>query len=282
MTWQEYQLATSKFYEKFESFGKISHNILIPDRLTGQNRQVDVWGEVYVGGHIITMLIDAKFRKRKLDIKDVEEVESLGRAVRANKIAIVTSHGWTESAENYAHFSSIDLRILAPEEALDLILEDKWFMCYNCEDECVIMDSDGVIYQEDSGLFFIWYSGKCRSCRDIYFHCPACGDRKILEHNDKYKCHCNHTWKKNKEELLIKFEGFKAFQRIDNKRKTPIELLYWIHGYPKELWRKLTLSTITVDTDKGGFQYFSFTPTGKLVKPDMIDDEGPVFFFSID
>ncbi|MEN5087996.1 restriction endonuclease [Sphingobacterium faecium] len=281
MTWQEYQLATSKFYEKFESFGKISHNILIPDRLTGQNRQVDVWGEIYVGNHIVTMLIDAKFRKDKLDIKDVEEVEALGRAVKANKVAIVTSSGWTEPAEKYANLSSIDLRIMNPEQALDLIIENKWFMCYSCKDECVIMDSDGAIYQEDSGLFFIWYSGKCRNCKDIYFHCPACGDRKILEKNDKYKCDCNHIWKKNKDELMIKFKGFKSFQRIDNKKKIPVEFLFWANGYPKEFWGRLVFSTLEIDTDKGNSQYFLITPDGGLATPDYLDEDGPSFFFPI-
>lgn len=281
MTWQEYQLATSKFYEKIETFGNITHNIQIPDRLTGQLRQVDVWGEIYVGSHTITMLIDAKFRKGKLNVKDVEEVESLGRAVKANKIAIVTSCGWTAPAEKYANLSSIDLKIMDTEEALDLILEDKWFMCYNCEDECVVMDSDGVIYQEGSDLFFIWYSGKCRNCGDIYFHCPACGDRKILENNDKYECNCNHIWKKNKDELSIKFKDFKTFQRIDNKRKIPIEFLYWINGYTKEYWGRLILSTLAIDTDKQNTHYFVIAPDGSLVKPDMIDDDGPVFFFPI-
>lgn len=281
MTWQEYQLATSKFYEKIESFGKITHNVQIPDRLTGQNRQIDVWAEFNVGDHTITMLIDAKYRKSKLDIKDVEEVESLGRAVRANKIAIMTSCGWSEPAEKYAKLSSIDLRIMTPEQALDLIIEDKWFMCYHCEDECVVMDSDGVLFQEDSGLFFIWYSGKCRNCKDIYFYCPACGDRKILEEKDKYKCYCKHTWKKENDELHIKFKGFKSFQRIDNKRKVPIEFLFWLNLYDIKYWGNIIFSSLMIESDKGNNFYFSITPDGGLAKADFVDDDGPCFFFPI-
>lgn len=282
MTWQEYQNAVGLLYQNMDSIGIVKHNVYLPDRITGQKRQIDTWLEVNAGGHQVNILIDAKFRKSKIDVKDVEEVEALGNSVKAHKIVIVTSMGWTEPAYEKAKFSNNDLRILTVEDALDLLLPNKWFMCYHCEDECVVMDNDGVLFRENSGLFFDWYAGKCRKCGDTYFHCPECGNRKILEDGDKYKCSCKHKWKKDGEKLLIKFNDLKNYQRIDNSPAVPIEFLYWMTGYDRPYWAKLVLSLLNIPTDKGNVHSFMIHPfTGKPVKPHFVDGE-PVFYFGLD
>lgn len=282
MKWQEYQEAVGLLYKNMDAMGKVFQNIFIPDKITGQKRQVDTWLELNMHGHQVNILIDAKYRDGKIDVKDVEEVEALGNSVNANKIVIVTNKGWTKPAFKKAKFSNNDLRILTVEEALDLLVPNKWFMCYNCKDECVVMDSDGVLYRENSGLFFDWYAGKCRDCGDTYFHCPECGSRKILEKGDKYKCSCNHIWKKDSEKLLIKFNDLKNYQRIDNSLEVPVEFLYWLLQYPRPYWAKLVLSSFQVPTDKGNVLLFAIHPfTGQLTRPEFIDGE-PVFYFGLD
>ncbi|MCT4645792.1 MAG: restriction endonuclease [Carboxylicivirga sp.] len=282
MTWQEYQNAVGTLYENMKDMGVVKQNLYIPDKITGQKRQVDVWWELKVGEHRVNILIDAKYRKEKIDIKDLEEVEALAKSVKADKVIIVTNNGWTKPAETKAEFSSIDLRVLKVEEAFDLIIPDKWLMCYDCTDECVIMDSDGVVYRENSNLFFDWYAGKCRCCGNTYLHCPECGKRVILEDSDDYECMCNHIWKKDNDELHIKFNDLDSFQRIDNVKPVPIEFLYWLLGYSKEYWMKLILSILNVNTDKGNQLYFMINPDQKgIIKPDYIDEDGPVFYIPI-
>jgi len=283
MTWQEYQKAVGTLYQNIESksMGEVKYNIYIPDKVSGQNRQIDVWWELNVQGHKVNILIDAKYRKCKIDVKDVEEVEALASSVKANKVIIVTNNGWTESAFKKAEFSNTDLKILDADKALDLIIPDKWFMCYNCTDECVIMDSDGVLYREGSGLFFDWYAGKCRSCGDTYFHCPECGSRKILEDGDKYKCYCKHKWKKENEKLFIKFNDLKNYKRIDNAPEVPVEFLFWVLGYSREYWAKLVLATCNIPTDKENTFTFMIGLNGEIVKPDFFDEDGPAFYIPI-
>lgn len=281
MKWQEYQEAVGLLYKNMDAMGNVSQNTFIPDKITGQKRQVDTWLELNMHGHQVNVLIDAKFRKGKIDVKDVEEVEALGNSVNANKIVIVTNKGWTKPALKKAKFSNNDLRILTVEEALDLLVPNKWFMCYNCKDECVVMDSDGILYRENSGLFFDWYAGKCRGCGDTYFHCPECGNRKILEKDDKYKCSCNHIWKKDSEKLFIKFNDLKKYQRIDNSLEVPVEFLYWLLQYPRPYWAKLLLSSFQIPTDQGNVNSFMINPfSGELIRPEFIDGE-PVFYFSL-
>ena len=283
MTWQEYQQAVSKMYETMTDMGIVKHNIRIPDKITGQKRQIDTWWEIKINGHRINVLIDAKYRKGKIDIKDLEEVEALAASVKAHKIIIVTNKGWTKPAMKKANFCDIDLKILKIEDALDLIIPDKWFMCHDCPDECVVMDSDGILYREDSGLFFDWYAGRCRKCKNIYFHCPGCGKRIILENDDEYICYCKHVWKKNDDELFIKFENLDFFQRIDNAQKATPRFLLWLLGYPREYWfHELAFRICSVKTDKGNIFHFMIHPvTGELIKPDYIDEGEPVFLLGI-
>lgn len=283
MTWQEYQEAVAKLYENMKGMGVVRHNIYLPDKITGQKRQIDVWWELTLEEHKINILIDAKYRKEKIDIKDLEEVEALASSVNASKVIIVTNNGWTKPAKTKAQFSNVDLRLLKVEEALDLIIPNKWFMCYDCVDECVVMDNDGVLFRENDNLFFEWYAGKCRNCGNTYVYCPGCGSRTILEDGDKYECSCNHKWKKEKEKLFIKFNDLKDFQRIDNGQEFPIELLYWMLGYPKEYWAKLILSIINMKTDKGNtFSFMIHPENGEIIKPDYVDDDSPVFFWGIE
>lgn len=282
ISWQKYQEAVGLFYTGVEKLGDIQLNIHIPDKVTGQPRQVDAWCELKLGDHIVKVLIDAKYRAGKIDIKDLEEVEALAKAVKADKAIIVTNNGWTKPSIKRAEFSSIDLRILSVEQALNLTIKDKWMMCQSCKDECVVMDSDGVMYQTDTELFFDWYAGKCRECKDMYLHCPGCGNRVILEDGDEHKCSCPNEWKREGDELLLKLGGVDNFQRIDHLPKAPSEFVFWLLRYPREYWARISFQILQVPTVEGDTFSFMINPdNGEMMKPDYEDDNGPTFFFPI-
>jgi hypothetical protein len=89
-------------YEQAEGIGVVRRNVLLPDKVTGQMRQIDGLIELEVKGHQIWILVDAKFRKDKLDVKDIEDVLALVEAVNASKSVIVAANGWTGPAETKA------------------------------------------------------------------------------------------------------------------------------------------------------------------------------------
>ncbi len=107
MTWQEYQKAVSHLYKKMEVIGDPHHDIRIPDKITGQKRQVDVWWTMEVGGHTINILIDAKFNERPIDINDIDAVASLASSVSAHKAIVITNNRYTEPALKKATFIRI-------------------------------------------------------------------------------------------------------------------------------------------------------------------------------
>lgn len=209
MKWQEYQEAVGRFYEQIEGMGKVSKNITIPDRITRQPRQIDVWLDVDVKGHKIGILIDAKFRKEKLDVKDVEEVLSLADAVGANKSVIVALNGWTDPAQLKADASSLDLRLWTLEQALDIMVPDKWVMCDACNNDCIVLEyGGGFEYKHFWSLLSV---GICRECKAVFVHCWACDKEILLEKGQDAFCECGHAWKNTDNGPLLQVNGDKEW-----------------------------------------------------------------------
>ncbi|UUO16581.1 HEAT repeat domain-containing protein [Dolichospermum heterosporum] len=119
MNWQEYQDAVGELYAQMDDIGCVRKNITLPDKETGQARQIDVWLEYKFKGHTIGILVDAKYRKEKLDVKDVEEVIALADAVGATKSVIVALSGWTGPAGIKAQLKGMDLKLWTLEQALN-------------------------------------------------------------------------------------------------------------------------------------------------------------------
>lgn len=65
MTWQEYQQAVGELYEQLDDLGTVMRDVRIPDKITGQLRQIDVLVEIEAYEHTLQIVIDAKFQKTK-------------------------------------------------------------------------------------------------------------------------------------------------------------------------------------------------------------------------
>lgn len=204
MTWQEYQEAVAALYEQADGFGAVSRNVLVPDKVTGQPRQLDVVIEIEAKGHSMKLVVDAKFHSVPIDVREVEAVLALAEAVGANKAVIVAANGWTEPAKTKADHSGCDLLLLSVEQALDLIVSDKWKMCPSCAADCIVLDQDGVV-QMDDGLFIWWLAGQCRGCKCARIHCQDCGVKAYVELGDEHVCGCGHAWSSTNDGVAIEF-----------------------------------------------------------------------------
>lgn len=198
MTWQEYQEAVAIFYEQLEGIGNIQRNVYLPDIVTGQKRQVDVLITFSERGHNLSILIDAKFYSHKLDIKEIEAVMELSKAVGVNKSVIVAPNDFTEPAKIKANFMQCDLRIFTIDEATDLIIPEKWFLCQTCYHDCIILDQPGAVQFKDSSYLW-WLGGQCRECKTSCIVCQGCGKKMILPVDTDSVCDCGYTWFNNIE-----------------------------------------------------------------------------------
>lgn len=202
MNWQEYQEAVAILYEQIEGFGNVKRNVYIPDKVTGQNRQIDVLIEICERGHKLTILIDAKFRSQPIDVKDVEEVLALASAVKASKTVIVTLNGWTKPAEIKAQNEDCDLKILSLETALQIIVPEKWKMCPTCENDCIVLDQDGMAKLEN-GFIIWWLAGQCRECKTARINCQDCGLKLYIENGKSINCDCGHKWSSSYDGITV-------------------------------------------------------------------------------
>ncbi|NDV43077.1 restriction endonuclease [Flagellimonas sediminis] len=221
MKWQEYQEAVGQLYDQMDGLGTVRKNITIPDRVTGQPRQVDVWWEIKLENHTFKILIDAKKRKGKIDVKDVEEIMMLAQSVNADKAIIVTNNEWTIPAEIRAKFDGLDLRILTIDEATDLVVEDKWLMCKICRKDCVVLDQSG--FTTKNGLLNWWLGGKCRNCDSIYINCQDCGGKGIVNEETEYICNCPILWTSANGVLMILEYDPNNPQEYENPNQTKID-----------------------------------------------------------
>lgn len=204
MTWQEYQDAVAEFYEQVDGFGKVSRNVMVPDKITGQLRQIDVLIELNAKGHSLKLVVDAKFHALPLDVRDVESVLALAEAIGANKAIIVATNGWTVPAKKKADHVGCDLELLSVEEALDLIVPDKWKMCPSCGADCVVLDQEGAVKFE-GGSWFWWLAGQCRGCNCARIHCQDCGTKAYIDLGQSMICGCGHHWASTDKGVTIEF-----------------------------------------------------------------------------
>lgn len=193
MTWQEYQEAVAVFYEQLEGVGTVLRDQRIPDRITGHPRQIDTLLTLETKGHKIPIVIDAKFHSDPIDVKTVEEVAALATSVGACKSVIVAFNGWTEPAIKKAEHLSCDLRLLSLDDALELIVPDKWMLCPHCQHECIVMDQDNAT-EGPSGGWIWWIAGACRECRALVVWCQDCGEQFLLKKGEALTCECNYRW----------------------------------------------------------------------------------------
>lgn len=204
MTWQEYQDAVAEFYEQVDGFGNVRRNVMVPDKVTGQLRQIDVLIEINAKGHSLLLVVDAKFHALPLDVRDVESVLALADAIGANKAIIVAANGWTVPAKKKADHVGCDLQLLSVEKALDLIVPDKWRMCPSCNADCIVLDQAGAVTFE-GGFWFLWLAGQCRGCNYARIHCQDCGAKAYIDLGQSMICGCGHRWASTDKGVTIAF-----------------------------------------------------------------------------
>jgi len=113
-------------------FNKLLYEFPRPEFIVGKNervrgrysrslRQLDVTVRRNLGKKKpIYLFVDAKRRKRKVDVQDVEKVIGLMQDVNVNIGGIVATKGFTKGAQNRAKMGNIHLEIMGTEEALEM------------------------------------------------------------------------------------------------------------------------------------------------------------------
>ena len=195
--WRIYERVAACFEIEAASMDvSVTPNASLFGAISGVRRQIDIlidarWDE----GTERRIIFDAKRRKRKIDVKDVEMFEGLMRDVRASRGVIVCSNGWTKAARTRAD-EHIDIKLMSVEEAEEID--------YSAIDPCPYCQTlkwktKGVVFWDGQfplplGGWAIIFTGKCDTCRSFVAWCWECGEKMVVPDDETYECGCERIW----------------------------------------------------------------------------------------
>jgi len=98
---------------------KVTGNASVPERVTGQPRQVDVFVEIPTGRRLLRVGIEVRDKSAPLDLPEVEQLVAKLSKLDLDYGCIVASSGFTASAEREAARNGIEVRTLQEIEKPD-------------------------------------------------------------------------------------------------------------------------------------------------------------------
>ena len=188
----------------------VTPNARVKGKISGRSRQIDALIDArHDTDNSRRIVVDAKKRKRKIDVTDVEALEGLMKDVGATHGYLVSNSGYTKAAEKRAQMV-VSIRII-PVDRIENFDPSTWPKCQNskCKHGRVFWDGypeltiaarplnnsrgDGLKH-----LPFLHYVGKCDRCGRFHVWCTTCKDILSVTENDDddcgHQCRCKPPW----------------------------------------------------------------------------------------
>jgi tetratricopeptide (TPR) repeat protein len=107
--WQEYERAITEQFRTNYPSADITPNAKLLGKFSKVERQIDLLIEERASDFAFRIVIDAKYRGRKIDVVDVEAFIGLTRDVEAHTGMMIALEGYTPAAVNRAHNDDLDI-----------------------------------------------------------------------------------------------------------------------------------------------------------------------------
>lgn len=190
--WEKYErLVAQLIANQVSTEYCVTPNASITGKISSRKRQVDVLIDFrHDTDNRNRIIIDAKVKKRRIDVNGVEAFLGLMEDVGATHGYLVCPNGYTKSAERRAQ-EVVSLRLL-PLDRLEDFDPSTWPSCSSkprCKgkifwDGYPTVDMLLASLENDSHskkmVSFIHYVGKCDTCRNFHVKCLTCGDMLLL------------------------------------------------------------------------------------------------------
>lgn len=186
----------------------VTPNAFVVGAITECRRQIDVLIDFrHDTDNTRRVIVDAKRRTRKIDVKDVEAFRGMMQDVGATHGYLVCPHGHTKAAEKRAR-SAVSICLL-PLDRLEGFDPRTWPRCSRpgCNNGRVFWDGYPEISVGLQALgtnepvtrrTYIHSVGKCDRCGTFHVLCEACGQTLVVpendETNDGHQCGCHLPW----------------------------------------------------------------------------------------
>jgi len=175
----------------------VQANAIIVGAISGKERQVDVLVDArYPDVSKDRLIVDAKHRRAKVDINDIESFEGMMKDCSANRGVIVCTAGFTKGAERRAQ-DSITISLMSLEEAVEF----EWLLD-PCLGECFVRSGrhrgkvlwgPSITPVVPGQPFLVSRIGKCDGCHQFHVWCDSCGKRFIVPDATTVDCDCG-SW----------------------------------------------------------------------------------------
>lgn len=209
--WEIYERMIARlFADQIDTDLCVTPNARIVGSISNRSRQIDILIEArHDTDNTRRIIIDAKNRKRKITVNDVEAFQGLMTDVGATHGYLVAPSGFTDSSVKRAQ-ELVSIRIIPPDfvENFD---PSTWPKCKN--DRCAhgrvfwdgypevsmkLLPIDGQSRSPAIDKAFVHYVGKCDRCGRFHVLCITCNDILPIPENDDsdfgHQCSCKLPW----------------------------------------------------------------------------------------
>jgi len=209
--WEIYERMIARLLANQLSTGLcVTPNARIRGRISGRQRQIDVLIEArHDTDNGRRIIVDAKQKKRKIDIQDVEAFQGMMKDVDATHGYLVCPSGHTKAAERRAQ-DAVRICLIPLDHIMDFD-PDTWPRCLRtgCEYGRVFWDGYPEVslslmpigrLGSESPIVksFAHCVGKCDRCGKFHVLCATCGQILYVPEGDKkdvgHQCACQLPW----------------------------------------------------------------------------------------
>lgn len=180
LDWKWYEKRVTSIFKKIKG-AKVEHNVEERGQDTHRRRQIDIriqiplevdLGEGFAFGIPVKIIVDCKYRNRRIGIAEVDEVAGLKDDVRAHLAIIVTPKGISEGARNRAKAVGVRPVVITT----DLMAITEGIRQHKFEYvQCLLCEYTGK--EEYSPPELSWQNdveGHCIWCNGLHIRCPEC------------------------------------------------------------------------------------------------------------
>lgn len=114
MDWKQYEKEIADYFRLEYPDATLTPDAKIRGKFSKIERQIDLLVEGEMADFRFRVVVDGKYRDKKIDVNDVEAFMGLARDVEANKGLMITTEGYSSAAMNRAYYddSGIELDVL--------------------------------------------------------------------------------------------------------------------------------------------------------------------------
>ncbi|MCH7760412.1 restriction endonuclease [candidate division TA06 bacterium] len=111
MDWKQYEQEISDYFRSEYPTARITPDTKVTGRFSKVDRQLDLLIEDRASDFEFRIVVDGKYRDKRIDVNDVEAFLGLLRDVSAHKGVMISTEGYSQAAINRAHYDDLDLEL---------------------------------------------------------------------------------------------------------------------------------------------------------------------------